>query len=661
MQSIKLASSDIDQNVRDKKNRHVGFADNVRNFLKDSFQRSENRSVTVDHANYTFILSLFTIAFLLYVNTLANGFARDDVEVFYENAFVTKGIRGIPELLSTPHLHGYSRLPNETYRPLSLVFFAAEYQLFGANPVIAHLLNIVAFGLCVVLLFLFFDKLFDRKKTVVAFIAALIFAAHPIHTEVVANIKSFDALLCFLFAFLSLNIFMAYNEHGKTRYLVLGMLSLFLSFISKETVISFIAIVPLIFYFYRNEHKRRALFISLCTFITAFAFIALRAFILKVHNNSTAELDILDNGLVGAPDTSSKIATAIMILGFYLKLLLIPYPLICDYSLNSIPYAHFTDAGAQLSVAVYAFLIITAIYRLLKYKRDAWAFGILFFLVTIALFSNIFFLIASEMSERFTFFPSVGYSLIVALTVEKYALRNYSFSPKVLFNAKVCIMLVPLLLLFSFITVDRNNEWTDNYTLFKNDVDKSPYNSHLNYCMGDVLLDSIYRSEQNPQAKQAIVNESITYLRRAINIAPRYFNAQLAIAYAFSLNGQLDSAEAHNMIAHTIDPENIDVVNNLSANYFQNRKYASSLAMSLKSIALDSGFVQGYNTAGLCYYNLGKFDSGLMYLYKALNVDGGYSETYKNIALIYTVMGKSDSAKKYDAIYKTRSNVVIDL
>jgi len=192
---------------------------------------------------------LFIGSFLLYANTLHNGFAIDDLEVITGNTFVKKGIAGIPEILSTPHLRGFMIAPNETYRPLSLVFFAVENDFFGINPAVGHFFNILFFGFCVVLLFTFLDKLFDRRKTMVAFIAAALFAVHPIHTEVVDNIKSFDELLCFFFAFLSLNVFIAYAQTGRWQQLVAGIGCMFLSFISKETVISFIVIVPVVLFF----------------------------------------------------------------------------------------------------------------------------------------------------------------------------------------------------------------------------------------------------------------------------------------------------------------------------------------------------------------------------------------------------------------------------
>src|SRR5579871_6117340 len=180
--------------------------------------------------NLCIILGL--VSFVIYFNTLWNGYVLDDVMVLKENTMVMQGTKAIGELLTTPHMRGYLVIPNDMWRPLSLVMFAIEYQFFGPNPMVGHFFNIVTFAGCVIMFFLFLDKFFDRKKTVIAFIIALVFAVHPIHTEVVANIKSRDELLCFFFAFLSLNIFMNYMKSGKMMQLLIGVGVFFLSLMS---------------------------------------------------------------------------------------------------------------------------------------------------------------------------------------------------------------------------------------------------------------------------------------------------------------------------------------------------------------------------------------------------------------------------------------------
>ncbi len=323
---------------------------------------------------------LAVISFLIYANTLQNGYVLDDAAAITKNNLVTSGISAIPEILSTPYHLGYSTNPDNLYRPLSLAMFATEYQIFGSAPAEGHFINIVAFVICVVLLFLFLDQLFDKKRTIIVFIAALLFAIHPIHTEVVANIKSRVELLCFLFGFLSLLGFVKYAETGKRHLILSATLYYFLSLLSKETSITFLALIPLIFFFYKNDHKQRSLFITSASVVSALVYLIIRSYVLKANYAGPMHTEFIENILVNPPSASSRLATEILIMGKYLKLLFLPYPLLCDYAFSSIAFASFTDFGVWASLAIYLFLMFFGIFRLIKHKKDLLAFGILLYL-----------------------------------------------------------------------------------------------------------------------------------------------------------------------------------------------------------------------------------------------------------------------------------------
>src|SRR6185369_7431243 len=95
---------------------------------------------------------------------------------------------------------GYTNVKNLVaggrYRPLSVITFAIEIGIFGpGHPAKSHFVNIVLYGLLVVMLFKFMRDHLFKNNSLIPFIAALIFAIHPIHTEVVANIKSRDEIM----------------------------------------------------------------------------------------------------------------------------------------------------------------------------------------------------------------------------------------------------------------------------------------------------------------------------------------------------------------------------------------------------------------------------------------------------------------------------------
>jgi len=104
------------------------------------------------------------VSFVVYFNTIWNGFVMDDVMVLKDNRMVLRGTSAIPELLSTPHMRGYLIIPNDLYRPLSLVMFAIEYQFFGLSPAVHHFFNILTFVGCSVMLFIVLHSCSTAKR-----------------------------------------------------------------------------------------------------------------------------------------------------------------------------------------------------------------------------------------------------------------------------------------------------------------------------------------------------------------------------------------------------------------------------------------------------------------------------------------------------------------
>ncbi len=618
---------------------------------KASIATAKERTSLFKSLNFKLALLLGVFAFLVYANTIKNGYVLDDSSVVTENTIVVKGISAIPELLTTPYRRGFFVTSNDLYRPLSLVVIAIEYEIWGMNPKPNHLINILVFAGCVILLFLFLDKLLERKKTAVAFIAALLFAAHPIHTEVVANIKSLDELLCFFFVFLSLNIFIRYVQTGKMLQLLAGCFCFLLSILSKETVITFLAIIPLIFYFYVDENKKRSTHITIgIVAMTAIALYARFSVLAAYNANGIADIDFADNGLaLKTLATSSRLATAVLIMGMYLKLLFIPYPLVCDYAFNTIPFTTFGNSLVLLSLAVYLFLGGYGVYRLFKNKKDPYAFAILFYLISMSLFSNIPFLIGATMGERFLFFGSLGFCLVIALLLEKWVGAAATATLDIIKSPKVLAVVIPLTLAYTAVAVNRNTDWFSNYTLYGADVSKSSNSSKLNYFYGLELEKVVAYAEKDPEKQKQIRLEGIAFLEKAVAIDSGFGNAQSDLGNAFFCINQYDSAERHERIALGINPANNMAANNLASVYYFQKKYQQSIDLSQKAIAVKPDYVNAYSNVGRCYLSLGRIDSAISILNKAIAIDPNYNFPYELLAYCYKAVNNMDSVRKYAA------------
>jgi len=495
-------------------------------------------------------LLLAIVAVIAYANTLNNGFALDDNQVILRNEVVKKGFAGFHEIFTTPYHYGWNALnADKLYRPLSLVVFASVYQLFELNPMPYHFVNLLLFAACVVALFSCLDKIFDGRRKNAALIASILFALHPIHTEVVANIKSCDELLCFLFAFLSIHTFMGYLRTGGAGRLLAGGMCLLLSIFAKETSYTFLLIIPLLFFIYRNEHRRRALYITGCTFIIGLCCLLVRYFVLYDYH-TLSHMDVTENLLVAPLPFDTRLATIFYILGYYIRLLILPWPLSCDYSIHTVTYVGLTNVGVIASLLGYLFLAVYAIIRFRKDHKDPYAFGIFFYLGNLFLFSNIPFLVGSAMAERFLFFSSVGYCFAVALLIEHFGLRGRETPTSVLRSSKLLAILIPVSIFYLALTISRNADWIDDNTLYDRDLKHMPSDARLHYFVGDALMNVQGTREETHENTLA----AIPLLQQAIDIHPGYAKAECDLGIAYARLAQFDSGEKHLLRALQLDP-----------------------------------------------------------------------------------------------------------
>ncbi len=602
----------------------------------------------------TFLLGI--IAFLIYANTLGHGYVLDDYIVIVKNNIVTKGFSGIGEIFTTPYHFGHSPVTNDLYRPLAMVMFAVEWQLSGGGAWLSHFINTVVFAGCVMLLFMFVDELFDKRKTVLAFVAALLFALHPIHTEVVANIKSRDELMCFLCAFGSLLLFMKHARSGKIMELVAGAVLYFLALLSKETAITFIGVIPLVFFFYKNDNRGRSIMITAGAVIAAAAYLAIRFSVLAHYNaNHSGEVSFIDNVLSGAPTSATKFATAIYIMGNYIRMLFVPYPLICDYSYSGIPFVGFGNTWVLLSFAAYLALVVFALLRMLKNRKDPAAFGILFFLITISLFSNIPFLVGAAMAERFVFFASAGFCIAISRAVDKWVIKDGGNNIDALKRGTTLFVLLPVCLVYSGITFARNGDWKSNNSLYAADVVKAPENSRLHYYLGTDLLISEEADGTDVETKKQLATAGIEHLKTAVAIYPGFSLVISEIGSTYFNIKNYDSAAIYFEKALTINGKDTLAMHNLSAVYFFKQEYEKSVAQCRSAIALDPNYGRGYRNMGSCYLKMGKYDSAIQVLRIAAIMDPAINSSYQNLAYSFKLGGNMDSARKYEAIARQRN------
>lgn len=215
---------------------------------------------------YYYLFGLLT--FFLFANTLGNGYNMDDGMVTRNHPLTSKGLSAISEIFTSPYYSdamGYAY----GYRPMVHLSFALEHDLFGEKPGAGHFINVILFALSVVLFFKLLVKMLGEKNVLFAGIATLLFAVHPIHTEVVASLKNRDEILAFLFV-----IWSALSLH---KYLIknswFSILTAFILFscamLSKKSVYPMAFILPIAILLLKDISIKQLIILSAVLIIPA--------------------------------------------------------------------------------------------------------------------------------------------------------------------------------------------------------------------------------------------------------------------------------------------------------------------------------------------------------------------------------------------------------
>ena len=373
------------------------------------------------------------------------------------------------------------------------------------------------------------------------------------------------------------------------------------------------AVIPLAYYFFTKAKTGDIISKTAPYLIAAILFVTIRGSILGWNLVGETPRELMNNPylkLVGNQYVDftggEKMATIFYTLGYYIKLLFVPYPLSHDYYPRAVDIMSFGDWQVILAVLINLFLGVYALVRLPK--KDPVSFGILFYLGTLFLVSNIPFPIGTNMSERFLYMPSVGFCFIIAFLCYRF------------FNKKMAMAGLVIVAIFAAHTFLRNNSWKDNFTLFLTDVKTVPNSAKLrNAAGGELITQSVlpkYVAQKNQMLKDALV-----HLNEAAKIHPGYKSPYLLMGNA--------------------------------NNYLKN--YEASIQSYLRALQLDPTFEEASNNLGITYRDAGRYfgeekgdlNKAIQYLLKANEMRPDEYEVLRLLAVAYGVGGQPQTALDY--------------
>ncbi len=631
-------------------------------------------------------LFVAAFAFLLNANTINANYTVDDGTVLKSNKYTKGGISSIGKIFSSPYRAGFWDRKEGLYRPLSVAMFAIEWQIAPDKPMLSHVINILLYALTAVILFSVLKKILQNHHPLIPLIATLLFIAHPIHTEVVANIKSRDEILSFLFGILAIYSLLKYTTTNNIKWIILAGSVYFLSLLSKESSITWVGVFPLVLWCSTKLDLKKIILSCLPFLGVAILFLIIRQQILGSIAGTNYELMLINNSLVASTSFADRFATAIFILGKYLWLLFFPLHLVFDYSFNTIPIVKINSINALFPLFLFVGLFI---YSLVKLKeRNTKSFGILFFIGTILLVSNIFFLIEATMAERFLYTPSLGFCIAISLLASRWikktsAKASTELTTKDLSNNTLLIIpLTIILFLFSIKTIARNTDWKSNLTLLSVDSKTSPNSARICYAYGSAILIEQAIKEKDKTLKQQYLDKAIEQLQKGVSIIPNYNDAwyHLGIAYkekedgksavyafekarsykqfndadhltssglAYGMAGEYEKAIIDLKAAITFDSSSADSYNNLGLYLSESGNHEAALVAFARSIELDNKFDKAFYNRGNAWAKVDEFRKAIIDYKTALNFNPNYGDAYNNIGNCYAAMQMPDSAKPW--------------
>ncbi|XP_032445974.1 protein O-mannosyl-transferase TMTC1 isoform X1 [Xiphophorus hellerii] len=571
-------------------------------------------------------VALLVLCSLCYSNSLYGELVHDDVWAIVNNPDVRPGssLRNI----FRNDFWGKRMADNtshKSYRPLCILTFKLNILLGGMTPLYFHIIN-VCLHCAVTCLLMYTCERCVFENPCLAFITALLFAVHPVHTEAVSGIVGrADVLACLLFLLTfhlyirSIDEWVSEDSFPSTVSPGSLLISLFLgtcAMLVKETGITVFGVCllydalvlcrkPLTHHLLSSRLKD---FPHFCTpFIKRACLISgyvvtIMSVRLWLMGGSMPLFSEQDNPASFSPHLLTRFLTYSYLLSFNAWLLLAPVVLCYDWQVGSIPLVEslgdVRNAATILLAAVMIALCLHCLFSLKRQEKKEVLVGIFFLVFPFIPASNLFFRVGFVVAERVLYMPSMGYCILVAAGLGRLFSVAGRWGTTLL---SVCMLL--LILLFSWKTVQQNTVWLSREALFRSGLKTLPHNAKVHYNYANFLKDSARHEEAiyhynkalrlYPRHASAMNNlgtltrspdEAERYYRKALQTNPHHNRALFNLGNLLKSQGK--EKEAETLLKESIHygPHFADAYSSLASLYAEQKRFAEANEVYLNGI-----------------------------------------------------------------------------
>ena len=418
-------------------------------------------------------------------SSLGNGFAYDDLYVIVNDPMRMHSLSRWWEEFARTYWLAEGRAPGDGYRPLTILAFKAQWVAGHGNPLVFHVVSVVLHAATAVLVFWLATGVLPVAA---AWLAAALYAVHPVHVEAVANVVGQSELAVALLLVLAVGLYVHGRAAGPLtwrRWTAIGVLYA-VALLFKEHAITLIALIPLaeltVVRDAREPLRKRvaqARLPMLALLLVAVIYLWVRS--RTVIGSGFAPFIVFQSLDLSA---GNRVLTMIGASPEWLRLFLWPARLMTEYAPPHIDVAQGPSVSQLpgLLVLLGTLGLIAATWK----RSPATAFGIAWVVITLSPSSNFLLPAGFIIAERTLLLPSVGAMIALASAVP-WLYARLEQRPVAQYAAGAAV--IALLALGLARSHARNPVWRDNETLFRQAVVDAPDSYRAHFMLGTHLFE----------------------------------------------------------------------------------------------------------------------------------------------------------------------------
>jgi tetratricopeptide (TPR) repeat protein len=551
---------------------------------------------------------------LVYLPSLGNGFVWDDHGLIFQDPWV-QSLEHMGFLFSPEYWNQYFIGIKGQYRPLRALSLALQLAIWGPDPKAFHAFNLILHLLNTWLLSRVLKRLGFPQW--VAWLAALVFAMHPVHTEVVVWVKNRTEEMGMLFSLLGILCYLKAQGGGARRAQLSwwGLCSLCcaMALLSKETAL----VLPILLFahaFLLAPHRARALLAAGASLIPLGLYLFVKLRLLSSEGSAFAPALPL---LVHAGLVANTIGT-------YLRLLILPLDLNADRPLELAALAGSWETWAGMG----AILICGAFgLWLLLNKRPLTLYGLVWLFIGLAPVSNIQFLVTRPLADQRLYFPSVGFCLLVALALQ--AARASSNRPGWL-SPSATAASVLLVGLYGAQVISRTPVWRDDQSLIRDTLKRSPNSTRPHVQMALQLV------------KRGDLDEAARELLRTLELSPGLAEAHNLLGVIFTEKKDYQRAIHHFQKAIQIRPSSPDSMANMAIPLVEVGRVEEAQSTLQRALEMAPKDPQILTHLGIANGRMGRYKEAIEALQRALEIQPKNLKARVFLSYAYAELGDLD-------------------